>query len=71
MNQILLLVCLQVLQILLLMQRKFFTVLEQTMSDAVQYLTNQKGDRVGVLLDLETYHRLAQGSASDPGLLTG
>ena len=53
------------------MQRKFFTVLEQAMSDAVQYLTNQKGDRVGVLLDLETYDRLAQGSASDPELLTG
>ena len=41
------------------------------MSDAVQYLTNQEGDRVGVLLDLETYDRLAQGSASDPEFLTG
>jgi hypothetical protein len=41
------------------------------MSDAVQYLTNQEGDRVGVLLDLETYHRLAQSSAADPEFLTG
>jgi hypothetical protein len=41
------------------------------MPDAVQYLTNQKGDRVGVLLDLETYDRLAQGSTPDPEFLTG
>jgi hypothetical protein len=35
------------------------------MSEAVQYLTNQKGEQVGVFLDLETYHRLTQVSTSD------
>jgi hypothetical protein len=30
------------------------------MSEAVQYLTNQQGEQVGVFLDLETYHRLAK-----------
>jgi hypothetical protein len=41
------------------------------MSETVQYITNQQGERVGVLLDLETYHRLVNGSASDEELLTG
>jgi hypothetical protein len=41
------------------------------MSEAVQYVTNQQGERVGVLLDLETYHRLAKFSASDEELLAG
>jgi hypothetical protein len=41
------------------------------MSEAVQYITNQQGERVGVLLDLETYHRLANSAASDEELLTG
>ncbi|PSB21542.1 hypothetical protein C7B65_02855 [Phormidesmis priestleyi ULC007] len=41
------------------------------MSEAVQYVTNQQGERVGVLLDLETYHRLSNISASDEDLLTG
>ena len=41
------------------------------MSEAVQYVTNQQGERVGVLLDLEAYHRLANISASDEDLLTG
>jgi len=41
------------------------------MSEAVQYLTNQKGEQVGVFLDLETYHRLTQVSTSnDQELLT-
>jgi hypothetical protein len=39
--------------------------------EAVQYVTNQQGERVGVLLDLETYQRLAKDSASDEELLTG
>lgn len=39
------------------------------MSEAVQYVTNQQGERVGVLLDLETYHRLVNNSASDGELL--
>lgn len=41
------------------------------MSEAMQYITNQQGERVGVLLDLETYHRLANSAASDEELLTG
>jgi hypothetical protein len=40
------------------------------MSDVVQYVTNQQGERVGVLLDLETYHRLVNSAASDAELLT-
>ncbi len=40
------------------------------MSEAVQYVTNQQGERVGVLVDLETYHRLANASAADEDLLT-
>jgi hypothetical protein len=39
--------------------------------EAVQYVTNQQGERVGVLLDLETYQRLAEASASDEELLAG
>ena len=38
---------------------------------AVQYVTNQQGERVGVLLDLATYQRLAKDSAADGELLTG
>ncbi len=41
------------------------------MSEAVQYVTNQQGERVGVLLNLETYYRLANISAPDKDLLTG
>ncbi|MGP1385655.1 MAG: hypothetical protein ACTS2F_18975 [Thainema sp.] len=41
------------------------------MSEAVQYITNQQGERVGVLLDLETHHRLVSPATSDEELLTG
>lgn len=41
------------------------------MSEAVQYITNQQGERVGVLLDLETYYRLVNSAASDEEVLTG
>ena len=41
------------------------------MSETVQYVTNQQGERVGVLLDLKTYDRLANASASDEELLAG
>lgn len=41
------------------------------MTEAVQYITNQQGERVGVLLDLETYHRLVNSAASNEELLTG
>lgn len=41
------------------------------MSEAVQYITNQQGERVGVLLDLETYDRLVNSATSDEELLKG
>ncbi len=41
------------------------------MSEAVQYLINQQGERVGVLLDLETYHRIVNTPASDDEFLMG
>ncbi|MDF5726038.1 MAG: hypothetical protein PUP91_37455 [Rhizonema sp. PD37] len=41
------------------------------MSQSVQYVTNQQGERVGVLLDLETYHKLTNTSIADVEILTG
>ena len=38
---------------------------------SLQYITNQQGDRIGVLLDLDTYQRLTTLSEPDPDLLTG
>ncbi|MBE9210695.1 hypothetical protein IQ244_30175 [Nostoc sp. LEGE 06077] len=35
------------------------------MSDSVQYVTNQDGERVGVLLDLATYQQLTNSSLAD------
>ncbi|MEH1794280.1 hypothetical protein [Nostoc sp.] len=40
------------------------------MSDSVQYVTNARGDKVGVLLDLETYQQLTNLSI-DSELLIG
>lgn len=40
------------------------------MIDEIQYVTNTQGDRVGVLLDVETYQRLLQQcQIEDPELL--
>jgi hypothetical protein len=40
------------------------------MINEIQYVTNTQGDRVGVLLDIETYQRLLQqGETGDPELL--
>lgn len=41
------------------------------MSEAVQYIINQNGERVGVLLDLETYHQLTNPSLEDDEILIG
>lgn len=41
------------------------------MSESVQYITNEQGERVGVLLNLETYHQLTNTSTSDAEILTG
>ena len=39
------------------------------MPETLQYITNEQGDRVGVVLDLDTYSRLVP--ALDPEYLTG
>lgn len=41
------------------------------MSQAVQYITNEQGERVGVLLDLITYARLAEIPTPDENFLVG
>jgi hypothetical protein len=41
------------------------------MSEQVRYITNEQGERVGVLLDLEAYHRLANPFALDEECLIG
>ncbi|OKH48548.1 hypothetical protein NIES2101_22260 [Calothrix sp. HK-06] len=41
------------------------------MSRQVQYVTNPAGERVGVLLDLETYQNLTNFSPNDKEILTG
>jgi hypothetical protein len=41
------------------------------MSELVQYVTNQQGDRVGVLLDWDTYSRLVNPLELDAECLLG
>lgn len=41
------------------------------MSQQVQYVTNPAGERVGVLLDLETYQNLVNLVPNDEEILTG
>jgi hypothetical protein len=41
------------------------------MSEQARYITNEQGQRVGVLLDLETYDRLTQASSIDQDCLVG
>ncbi|AFY49721.1 hypothetical protein Nos7524_3948 [Nostoc sp. PCC 7524] len=41
------------------------------MSDSIQYVTNQDGERIGVLLDLATYQQLTNSSVEDDEILTG
>lgn len=36
----------------------------------VQYVTNEKGERTGVLLDVDVYQRLMRQQSDDPDLLT-
>lgn len=40
------------------------------MTESIQYLTNKQGERIGVFLDLETYHQLTNQSVVDSELLT-
>ncbi|MCB9079496.1 MAG: hypothetical protein H6631_17980 [Anaerolineaceae bacterium] len=41
------------------------------MTGKVQYVTDEQGQQVGVLLDLDAYRRLTGQISSDPELLTG
>jgi hypothetical protein len=41
------------------------------MSEALRYVTNEQGERVAVLLDLEIYRKLTSQDISDPDLLNG
>ena len=41
------------------------------MSEQVRYVTNEQGERVGVLLDLEVYQRLTNPLAMEAECLTG
>ena len=41
------------------------------MSESLRYITNEEGERVGVLLDVEEYHRLLNPSVIDGDLLVG
>jgi hypothetical protein len=41
------------------------------MSEQVRYITNEQGERVGVLLDLEAYNRLTNPLALDDECLIG
>lgn len=41
------------------------------MSEPLRYITNEQGERVGVLLDVEEYHRLLSPSVRDDDILVG
>lgn len=41
------------------------------MSQPVQYITNEQGERVGVLLDLSSYARLTEPQVPDENFLVG
>lgn len=40
-------------------------------SSSRRYITNEQGERVGILLDLDEYHQLTRSSVSDPEFLVG
>lgn len=44
--------------------------MEKRMAEKLQYVVNEQGEQVGVLLDLAVYRRLAGQTASDPDLLS-
>ena len=41
------------------------------MARSRRYITNEQGERIGVLLDLDEYQQLTRISQADPELLTG
>ncbi|WP_017652592.1 hypothetical protein [Fortiea contorta] len=40
------------------------------MSESIQYITNQQGERVSVVLDLPTYYKLVKSLTADTEILT-
>jgi hypothetical protein len=44
---------------------------ENGMPESVRYITNERGERIGVLLDLDVYQRLANPLALDADCLMG
>jgi hypothetical protein len=44
--------------------------MEKRMAEKLQYVVNEQGEQVGVILDLAAYRRLTRQSASDPDLLS-
>ena len=44
--------------------------MEKCMAEELQYVVNEQGEQVGVLLDLAAYRRLARQPASDPDILS-
>ncbi len=45
--------------------------IEKLMSEQVQYITNEQGERVGVLLNIEVYQRLVNPLTADSECLAG
>ena len=41
------------------------------MNHSIRYLTNEQGERIGVLLDVDAYQQLAHPTVTDPELLVG
>lgn len=41
------------------------------MSEPLRYIINEQGGRIGVLLDIDEYHRLTTLASTDPELLVG
>ena len=41
------------------------------MSEPLRYIINEQGGRIGVLLDIDEYHRLTNAASEDPDLLVG
>lgn len=52
-------------------KQNFEAEMETRVSDQVRYITNEQGERVGVLLDWALYSRITHQSMADPELLIG
>ena len=45
--------------------------LKYGVSSSRRYITNEQGERIGILLDLDEYHQLTRSSVPDPERLVG